>query len=314
MAPELKKIGLFVLLLLTTLAAVHGYVQFLLVRCPQGNLAKVNHVMLHHLKADVTVWGASTARVHFDTPAMTEQLNMSCYNVGLDGTPFHQYEGLVREHIDYGHSKVIVLAIDINGLGGRKSLYQGYAWLHYIDNENIYQAIKSIDSELAIKSRFVPLYYLTTYDRRFLGRCMKWVYFGADGEPEITNAGFHPNHVSWQVNQRRPLDRPFRVEVEDQIVAKIKRVIAEAVQNEIKVALVVPPCYAEATAFIENRSEFDSALSSLERENVRVFNYLDHPMCRDKVNFSNNTHLDAGGATLFTSLFIADIKEWMGQK
>jgi hypothetical protein len=177
MGHELKKIVSFLLFLIAALAGMHGFVQFLLNTCPQGNIAKVNLVMSHKLKAEVTVWGASTARVHFDTPMMTEKLKMNCFNVGLEGTLFQQYEGLLREYLDYGNSKLVVIAIDINGFGARKALYQGYAWLHYINKDQMFNAIESIDKDLAIKSRFVPLYYLTTYDRRFLGRCLKWVYF-----------------------------------------------------------------------------------------------------------------------------------------
>lgn len=312
MVPQLRKIILFTVLLVLALAIVHVYVQFLLRKCPQGNIAKVNAVMLHKLNAEITIWGASTARVHFDTPMMEEKLQMSCFNVGLDGTPFAQYAGLLHEYIRYAdESKLLVLAIDINGFGDRNALYQGYAWLHYINNEQMFKVIKSIDEDLALKSRYIPLYYLTTYDRRFLIRCLKWVYMGSDGEPELDNAGFHANNVPWQINQHRPLDKPFEVVIEKSIVDNIRDVIGEAVKKRMQVAVVVPPCYIEATKYMINRSEFEGTLKLLECENVRVFNYLDSPISYNKINFSNNTHLDSSGAALFTSVFIEDVRNWI---
>ena len=312
MVSQLKKIVLFTFLLVLALVIIHTYVQYLLRKCPQGNIAKVNAVMLHKLNSEITIWGASTARVHFNTPLMEERLNMSCFNMGLDGTPFIQYAGLLQEYIGYSDkSKLLVISIDINGFGDRKALYQGYAWLHYINNEQMFKTIKSIDEDLALKSRFIPLYYLTTYDRRFLVRCLKWVYVGLDGEPELDDAGFHANNVPWQINQRRPLDKPFEVAIKKSIVDNIRDRIDEAVNKKMQVALVVPPCYIGATNNMINRLEFESALKSLERENVMVFNYLDSPISNDKINFSNNTHLDSSGATLFTSVFIDDLMKRM---
>lgn len=313
MVSKQKKIALFLILLMASLMVVHAFVQFLLQNCPQGSIAKVNYVMSQKLHTEISVWGASTARINFDTPMMSERLQMSSFNVGLDGTPFQQYEGLLREYISYSEPKLIVIAIDINGLGGRNSLYHGHAWLHYVNNENVFNAIRSIDKDLAIKSRFVPLYYLTTYDRRFLLRCLKWIYFSTDGEIELENNGFHPGPASWLGNKNRSYDEPFSVPVQRQIVDNIQKVIAEAVRKNIQVAVVVPPCYSEATKLINNRSEFEMALNLLEQKKVRVFNYLDIAMSFDSANFYNNTHLSAPGSSVFTTLFIEDIRDWLNE-
>lgn len=311
MAPQLKKIILFTCLLTAALACLDRYVQYLLKKCPQGNIAKVNHVMQRELNAEVTIWGASTARVNFDTPLMGKKLNMECFNVGLDGTPFHQYEGLLREYISYSKPSLLILVIDINGFGERKSLYQGYAWLHYIDNDNIYHSIKSIDRGIAVKSRYIPLYSLTTYDRRFLIRCLKWVYMGADSDPELDNAGYHPIFISWQTTQRRLRIKPFEVEIDQDIVASVYDLVKEAAKKNVQVALVIPPCYVEATKFISNRKEFEEALESMEQQNVRLFNYLDSSITLEKSNFTNNTHLNSTGSNLLTSQFIGDLKNWI---
>lgn len=312
MASQLKKILLFSFLLVLALVTVHNYIQILLRKCPQGNIAKVNAVMLHKLDAEVTIWGASTARVHFDTPLMEESLGMSCFNVGLDGTPFIQYSGLLQEYIKYSNEgRLLVLAIDINGFGDRSALYQGYAWLHYINNERMFKTILTIDEDLAIKSRYIPLYYLTSYDRRFLIRCLKWVYLGPDSNPELSNAGFHPNNVYWQNNQHRPLDKPFKVMIKKSIVDGMRKVIDGAISRKLQVALVVPPCYIEATKNMINRMEFENTLKSLERGDVKVFNYLNSPISHNKINFSNNTHLDSLGAKLFTASFIKDVSVWV---
>lgn len=312
MTSPYKKVFLFLSFLLITLFAIDRYVQHLIRKCPQGNIAKVNEVMMHKLDKAITVWGASTARVHFDAPMIQRELGMECFNMGLDGTPFHQYSGLLKEYIDYSEkSKVLVLTIDINGFGKRNALYQGYGWLHFIRNDNMYEALKSVDRDLAIKSRYVPLYYLTAYDRRFLGRCMKWVYVGPDMDPELDSAGYHPNHVPWEEKQHRVYNKPFNVAIEKDVIVHIQEVITVAKEKGIKVAIVVPPCYQEALTLILNLAKFESTIQSFEHHDVRVFNYLGRPICNSKLNFSNNTHLNAAGASLFTKEFSRDLQHWL---
>lgn len=309
MKREFRKILIFAFLLILTLAGINIYIQHLLVKYPLGNIAKVNDVMEHNLDAEITIWGASTARVHFDAVMISEKLDTECINVGLDGTPFHQYSGLLNEYIDYSYrGRVLVISIDVNGLGRRNALFQSYAWLHHIDNDHIYAALKSVDYDLAVKSRYVPFYYFTALDRRFLVRCLKWVYLGTDGESELANNGYHPIQGTWRGVQHRPYSEPFNVEIDSSVVNGIRNTIIEAEKKHMLVLIVVPPCYTEASKLILNLHEFQHAINSLKMENAFVLNYLDDPISEVKSNFSNYTHLNADGASLFTEKFSTDLQ------
>lgn len=311
MSRPFTRIVAFISILLVALIALDAAVRYVIKQCPQGNTAKVNAVMMKKVDSEITVWGASTARVHFDTPMMQEKLGVSCFNLGLDGTPFQQYSGMLEEYIDYSQNgKVLVLAIDINGLGTRGALYQGFAWMHHLGNDYVFEAIKSIDEDAAIKSRYVPLYYLTTYDRRFLGRCLKWVYVGPDIEPELGARGFHANDVKWQTNQHGRYQKNFNVAIDQEVIRKMRRVIRSAVERNMRVVVVVPPCYQGVREMITNLALFRQAIDSFRDENVSVLNYLDNKICSERDYFSNYTHLNSKGASRFTSIFIKDIREF----
>lgn len=289
------------------LFALDSIIRILLHKCPVGNIAKVNAIMEHRLDVPITIWGASTARVHYDAELMERDLRESCFNMGLDGTPFHQYNGLLKEYISYAkRAKVLVLVIDINGFSRRNALYQSYAWLHHMSNINIFNSLEKIDSELCYKSRYIPLYYLTAYDRRFLSRCIKWIYYKTDVEPELDNKGFHASNVQWQ---QKGYEKNFDVVIDPNVLEEIKSVIDLSLKANIKVIVSVPPCYKEGLNFVLNINEFENKVNSLKREGVYVLNYLRSDLGNNKNNFYNNTHLNTTGAKNFTMRFIDDFKK-----
>lgn len=305
---NILKPSLFLLLLLLILSGLNYFVQNLLQKSPVGTLAKVNAVMSRSMDEEITIWGASTARVHLDAELVEGVLNVGCFNMGMDGTPFQQYSGLLREYINHSEkAKMIVLVVDINGFGTRNSLYQGYSWFHYLKNDNIYTSLSRIDPELTFKARYVPLYYLTAYDRRFIPRTIKWVYFESVDEPELSHHGFHPNSTMWQENQHERYDSSFSVEINEDVINEFKSTIKQATQANLKVIIVVPPCYTDGLKLVSNINEFENSVHSLEADNVVILNYLHSNMSEDVRLFTNNTHLNSEGARLFTNQFIVDL-------
>lgn len=302
------KLSLFLLFLLLVLSGLNYFIQNLLQKSPVGTLAKVNAVMSRSMDEEITIWGASTARAHFDAELMEKILNVGCFNMGMDGTPFQQYNGLLKEYIENSkRAKIIVLVVDINGFGARNSLYQSYSWLHHVSNDNIYNSLSQIDTELTFKARYVPLYYITAYDRRFLPRTIKWVYFDSIDEPELSHHGFHPNSTLWQDNQGERYNSSFNVEINADVISEFSSTIAQATQANLKVIIVVPPCYTDGLKLVSNINEFENSVHSLESDNVVILNYLHSNLSEDIRLFTNNTHLNSEGARLFTNQFIVDL-------
>lgn len=283
-------------------------VRHVLQKCTVGTIAKVNEVMEHRLDNEITIWGASTARVHLDAERVTQELGIECFNMGMDGTPLDQYSGLLREYISYSRkSKVVVLVIDVNGLGARNSLYQGYAWLHYIGNPNVYESLVRIDKELAVRSRYIPLYYLTQYDRRFLPRSLKSIYGNSPKGGELSNRGFHANQVPWQEKQHPRYSGKFDVAIDERVVEEIDSILDLTKAANMELVIVIPPCYIEGLRLITNLRNFETVISSFGDRGVLILNYLRDPIGGKKNLFSNNTHLNAQGAELLTSQFINDL-------
>lgn len=291
--------------------------QFLLSKCQVGSIAKVNAVMSHEIDAKAVVWGSSTALVHFNPEIIERQSNLSCINLGMDGVPFQQYSGLLQEFIEHARStEVIILSIDITGFKRRPSLYLGYNWLHHINNGYLYESLKSIDPDLVFKSRYIPMYYITTYDRRFLIRCLTWVNSSSKYEHELDFKGFHPKDLVWEApgNEVAKIDvddEIFKIRIDSEIFSKFQEVISMATKRNIKVAIVVPPCYQQFQERLIGVSQFQDSLKSLESSSVKVFDYLSNAICSNQTYFYNNLHLNALGADNFTSSFSMDLKMWM---
>jgi len=241
-------------------------------------------------------------------------LNITGFNMGLQGTPLHQYSGLLKEYLNYTkNSKVVVLAIDINGLGERNALYQGYAWVHHLGNENIYNALSTIDYEVAFKSRYIPMYYITTYDRRFIARSIKFSYLSKDGSNELSNFGFHPNDAVWEILDNKKYQKRFIVPINENIINQIKEILKIVMSKGMKVVVVVPPVYARAIDLVNNLTKFRKVLNQFVSTNVLVLDYTEHKMCKRRDYFANNTHLNKNGAQNFSALFGKDLKSWLSE-
>jgi len=95
------KISIFVVSIVSVLLFIQIKIESSMKKVTDGNIGKINAVMKHELDEDITVWGASTAYVHFDAPMISDSLNLSTFNMGIDGTNIDQYYGLLKEYLNY---------------------------------------------------------------------------------------------------------------------------------------------------------------------------------------------------------------------
>lgn len=298
----------FVVVMLLVLFGTDALFRIHLQHYKTGGIRKVNAVIDKRVNADISIWGASTARVQFNSAIISRSTGQTCVNLGIDGTPFAQYAGLLEEYINYVRpGATIVIAIDINGFATRNSLYQAYNWMHCVRNDNIYTALRPLDSVLVTRSRYVPFYYLTTYDRRFLARSIveRVTHNEVD---ELANGGFQPQDTQWSIdNSTRQYDRKFSVAIDSTVVKRMGSVFSTMKNKELQVIVVVPPCYVTTREYVLNLDAFNHVLAGFRSAGIPVLDYMSHNICNNRQYFSNYTHLNAAGADVFSEIVSADL-------
>ncbi|MTI30314.1 hypothetical protein [Xanthovirga aplysinae] len=266
-------------------------------------MGKINRILNHELDPEISIWGASTALVHFDAQKIEDTLHLSCYNMGLDGTAFIQYQGILRDFIKNStQAKYIIIALNINELKTRENLYKPNKFFHHIDNSDIYNSLSKINPQKLFKLKNVPFYNLTTYDLVFYRKI-----FGVYKENEEEIKGFNPKDQEWKSDKRH---MPSQVEIDENTFDDFKEVIAMGKRKKIQVVLTVVPFYKEGQEQIENLISWQSRIAALAAERgIPFLNYLSNPICSHQTLFYNNLHLNARGADLFTDIFIEDLRK-----
>lgn len=261
-------------------------------------LGKINKIADKEIDTKITIWGASTAWVHFNPTLIQKETQKSTYNMGINGTPFMQYKGLLEHFIQYSEqSEYVVLALNINEFEDRGVLATPFLFYHHLDIPSLYSSFSTIDEVTSFKHRYIPFYDIASYDNRLYKR----IFY-----PELNNQeqdGFFP--VTREYEEKFVFDS---VSVSNQNITAIKEIATLAKATNIKVILSIVPYYFVPNQKVKNLDKFIEEIKNLEKlENVSVFNYLNKPLFQKKEYYYNSLHLIAQGADSLSTYFAQDL-------
>lgn len=276
-----------------------------------GTIGKINAVVKHDLEFECTIWGASTAWVNINPKIISDSLNLSTLNMGIDGTNIDQYQGLLNEYLNYNEkSKYIIIAVDVNGgISDRNSFYHYHNWIHHIQNENIYNSLNDIDNERVFKTKYIPFYSLTQYDKHSFSPFIEGVkdFIGRKDDYEFKNNGFSPVSGVLKLNENiKSIAK--NVIIGRRCIDKIKESCMIAKSKSIKPIVVITPCFYKGFENIKNASEVVDRIMQLRGSGIDVYDFSSSSITKDISCFYDNTHLNSEGADVFTKLFVNKIK------
>jgi hypothetical protein len=263
-------------------------------------------VLVQKADADIAVFGSSVAWVHFDPSIIESLTGRSCLNFGLDGAVLQQYNGLLKEFMQYSKGRIIILAGTSNEFTNRESIYEFEKFYSWLDNENIYESLSAIDFDLTWRSRYVPMYSITTFDGDIYEKSLDGFLGKTYTVKNEEHKGFSPKNRPWksQVNKS-----DFVVEINRDVVQQYREVISTANKKNKKVILVLAPIYINGQRQIKNLDEVRKIYKKLAGEKNTFLDFTKSQICNDRSYFYNNLHLNAIGADLFTQEFSKKLVE-----
>ena len=279
--------------------------------CKIGTVGKINCVMNHDLDVELTIWGASTAYLNFNPQIRIDSLGYSTMNMGIDGTSIDQYNGLLEEYLSYTEkSKYIIIAIDVHGgLVEREKLYHLHNWLHHVDNLNVRNCLSDIDPGLMRKSKYVPFYDLTLYDKHAFPYFRKTLLYPED-EYIIENHGYQPNSTESIDSTGNPAMAPVsKIPVGERCLKKILDSSILAKEKGITPIIVITPCYEIGFAQLDGGSDVIAAINLLQDEGITVIDLSSSYISTEAKYFKDNTHLNSIGADKLTLLLVTELTE-----
>lgn len=306
----MKKRTLKSILILVCSALTLGITEYVFVsvmkNCKEGTVGKINGIVSHELDFNLTIWGASTAYVNFNPQLIIDSLDITAFNMGIDGTNIDQYEGLLNEYIAYSQeSKYLVIAVDLHqGLSDRESLYHFNNWAHHIDNKNIFNCFLDIDASKMKKLKYIPFYSLTQFDKHAFPIFRKNI-LNKQKEYFFPKHGFHPLNSNLKIEQT--ISKSFLSSINQRSFNKLKSAADKAVSRNIKTYIVITPCYSEGLKQITNSEEFISKVNTLNSNGIKVLDFSNSYISENIDFFSDNTHLNKKGADELTNLLISSL-------
>jgi hypothetical protein len=296
MRKNLKQVLLFLLLVVIILYGV----QYLIDYCYRKRVTnKFTELLTHKTDVEVMIFGSSVAYHQFDPAVIRNVTGLTSYNMGWPGMFFIQYNGLVKEYLDYEQKcKCIVLACDFDNLGKNKLITRPDLFWAYLGNNNVYRSLNDIDYKETFHARYLPGYKMTLLNKAFYTD----LFLGSHKTDTLN--GYEPMPMPWEQSDTI---QPFNARYDEDVFEQLKATIETINKKGIKVVLVIPPVLTDGYKLILNAEQIKAKYRSLAGKNVYFLDYTNDPLCSSKSNFRNFTHLNMAGATMFSHNFAQDL-------
>ena len=265
-----------------------------------------NDIIKGGMQNDLIVVGSSRSWVHISPKILDSALNISSYNLGMDGSCIdRQIPRYKMYRKRSAKPKVIVQNVDWNSTlqNGGRDKYMMEQYYPYFFNADMRKIVIGPE-EFGFLELWMPLFrylehsnlYKIAQDIRSLSN--------AEYSVEKGYRGFERN---WDGSQLRKIDTIY-FKYNQSSLTEFCDYLDECQKDSVKVVFVYAPLYVEGLKKVANLQEFYSLFDSVAKEhNVTILDYFGNDICRDTVFFYNATHLNRRGAEIFTRMLARDL-------
>ncbi len=261
------------------------------------------------INSDIVIYGSSRAWRHINPNMISDSLQTTAYNLGVNG---HSFLSQYFRHLlllKYNKKpKVIIQTLDVTSFDKKSDFYNPDQYLPYMLNNhdlllNSYNLFQSIDYT-------IPL--LRYYGKKeALIEVIEQIIFPSNNYP-IRDRGFHSRDLKWNEDMAKAseLFGSFYVSSDTSLIKLFEKYLIECKALNIKVIFVNTPVYIEGQSFVRNWVETMSIYSNFSKKyGIPYFDYSKDSISLQKDLFYNSQHLNSRGAQLFTNKLINDLKE-----
>lgn len=263
----------------------------------------VTEYTMWKVDADVIIMGASEAQHSYIPSYLEEQLGMTVYNCGKDGSRFYYQNAMINGILDRYSPKMIIWSLSPNELcapslddKGRLSqlnpfYYNNNFCREILKTKSKYEPIKLISSSYSYNSRLFPLMYkiiMPDYQYEYGGYSP--LYGTQDGLEIISR--------NWGGTYDEKVNEVFECTIE------------RCFQNDVQLVIVFTPrlereSHTELTTYRQLKK-------TIEKYGVPIIEELYHDKELMSINyFKDNAHLNDEGAKFFNqklSRILRDLK------
>jgi hypothetical protein len=278
----------------------------------QGEYPVWNDLYDGKANSEILIYGSSRALGHIDPLMISDSLELSSYNLGIDGHNFwlqHLRHELIMQKAE--PPKLILHSLDMFTLEKKNDLYNPDQFLPYLwQNREMWDAIHAYNG-YHYTDYVCPLvrYYGKT---EAILKALKCIANGPEKQAQHRVRGFLSEELTWNddLSEARKKMKGYRVKLHQESLQLYEHFLEVCAQEHIAVVLVYSPEYYEGRDFVSNRDSVMQLYRSIAlKHRLPLLNYSQDSMCLEKKWFYNSSHLNRNGSRAFTQKLIADLKK-----
>ncbi len=260
-----------------------------------GNLK--NNNIAYNINEKILIFGSSRAAHHYKPYIFEDSLNLSTYNCGRDGNGIILMYGRLKLIQERYNPQIIIYDVtsgfdilsndNVKYLGDLKKFYS---------RPKIMEIFKSISSKETIKM-YSNMYRHNSTILNTIGNYIKTEH--------SNNNGYLPMYKKMEIEPKFKSDNDAPINIDNLKLHYIEKFITDC-KDKTQLIFVVSPQYFQTI----NPIEYNPINEICKKHNIPFLQYQnDSTFNRKKNLFSDSSHLNDDGATLFTKKIVAHIKE-----
>ena len=265
--------------------------------------AEWNDLFDGKINADLLITGSSRAWVQVSPKILDSTLDLSSYNLGVDGANFKVQYARFRMYLLHNKKPKYVL----QEVGYTSTLVRGdllpasQQFLPYLSDSSIWQVVSTASDRLDLLDRYFPMY---KYNNQlpevkegilsYFGKGAKTVkYKGYQGQEKQWDSSFHNFLMANPHGEIFPID--------SNSVALFREFLIYCKANDIKVIMFYPPAFIQSLDYIKNKDEILNVYNNFSKEyNIPFYSYMFDSLDYSRNNFYNSLHLNKGASEIFS--------------
>ena len=273
-----------------------------------GETKDWNDIYKGNINSDLVIYGSSRAYRHFSPKIIEDSLNISTYNLGINGNNFWLQYFRHKELLKYNKKpKYIIMSIDPFSLQKAVGMPNSIQFLPYLLwNKNLKEYI-SYRSGYSFIDYNIPL-------ARYFGEKTALFaalssFFNFRNNP-VRYKGYKGRESEWNGDFDKAKDQldNYDIDIDPEYVKLFEQFINECNREGIKLIFVYTPLYIDGQLFIKNREEVTYTFQHFsDKYKIPFIDYSNDELSFQKQYFYNTTHLNKRGSEIFTKKLIKEL-------
>ena len=266
-----------------------------------GEIYRINYSM-DSTRADILIFGSSTANHHYIPQIFNKRMHLSCYNTGKDNELILYNYAILKAVLLRYTPKIVVLDFNRDEFEVKEGSYDRLSAL--IPYYKSHPEIRKIIELRSPYEKYKMISHIYPYNSLIFTMIMGAIESHKERKKIDEQNGYVPLNESCYTDLIQ--DTSYGSTNFDSLkINTLESFIEDCRQSNVKLYIVISPLLIQS---LHENPSVKKVEEIANKYNVCVYNFTNSPLFVNKLLFAGNgTHLNDNGAKIFTNLIIDSI-------